>query len=202
MNSGPVKGRIGLTIHADDLLARRMGHAGQNAGLGNRTAALDAANSGDRDMFLAKGVQQCASRFIIADDSHGQNIHSQIRQVIDGIARSSRHNRPVAMAQNEHRSLTRDAGYFAVDKFVRDQVAQNGDAELGKLVNDFDQPVRWFGILLHRRNKLSHAVAKSGIGSVLLRCAAVYLSRFPQRAIPDQAWQSGKSPTAAETVSG
>jgi hypothetical protein len=45
------------------------------------------------------------------------------------------------MTQDQDRSFTGDARDFAVDKFVSDQVAQHGDAELGKLLNDPDQLV-------------------------------------------------------------
>jgi hypothetical protein len=48
------------------------------------------------------------------------------------------------MPQDQDWSFPRDTGDFAVDKFVGNQITEDRDAEVGKLFDDPDQPVRWF----------------------------------------------------------
>ena len=47
--------------------------------------------------------------FVVADNTHGKDGDSQIRQIADGIARAAGHHGPLTMAQDQYRSFTRDA---------------------------------------------------------------------------------------------
>src|SRR6476646_677720 len=111
-------------------------------------------------MLLAECMQQHAASFVVADDAHGKDSHTQIGQVVNSVAGAAGDHRAVTMAQDEHWRFTGDARNFAIDKFVGNQVTQDGDAELGKLLNDFDKAVGRFLGFLHGLSRFSHAGAR------------------------------------------
>src|SRR5215471_2240291 len=107
-------------------------------------------------------MQEQASRLIIANYAYRQDCDSKVGEVINGIARAAGYYCAVAVAKNQDWGLTRDARNLAVDKFVGNQVSQYGDGELGKFLDDPDQPVCRFGILLHRRKENCLTVRGAG----------------------------------------
>ncbi len=87
--------------------------------------------------------------FVVANHAHGKDCHAQIGQIINGIARAAGNYRAITVAQDEHRRFPRDAGDLAINKLVGNQITQHGDAELGKLLDDFNEPVGRFLGFLH-----------------------------------------------------
>src|SRR5262245_52477073 len=131
-----------------------MSHPGQHARLGHRVSSRNPANAAYGDMLLPEGAQQETPRLVVTDHADGQHRHSQVSQVVNGIAGSARHDRPLAMAQDQYGSLARDTRYFTVDELVRDQIAEHRDAEFGELFDNPDQAVRRFSVLLHSASEI------------------------------------------------
>jgi hypothetical protein len=113
-----------------------MGHAGEYASLrdgGIVTRFLDATQ---RDVLLAEALQKHAAGFVVSNDAYRQHIDSQICQVEDGIGAAAGNHRSLAMFQNEHGRLARDARDFAEDEFIRHQVPDHRDGYFGEVLND------------------------------------------------------------------
>jgi hypothetical protein len=100
-------------------------------------------------MLLTERMQQHAAGFVVANDAYGKDRHAQVGQIVNGIAGAAGNYRAITMAQDKHRRFPRYPGDFAIDKLVGNQIAQDGDAELGKLLNDFDEAVSRFLGFLH-----------------------------------------------------
>src|SRR5579864_117430 len=100
-------------------------------------------------MFLAERMQQHTACFVVADYTHGEDRYAQIGKVINGVSSAAWNDCAITMAQNEYRRLPRDPGDLAINKLVGNEIAQDGDAELGKLLNDFDEAVGRFLGFLH-----------------------------------------------------
>src|SRR5579864_6813973 len=105
MLSGQVQDSFRLAVHADDLLPGGMSHPGQYTCLGNGVAAFNSADATDGNMLLTEGTQKQTARLIVANHAHGQNSYAEIGKVIDGVPGAAGHNRPVAMAKDQHGSL-------------------------------------------------------------------------------------------------
>jgi hypothetical protein len=56
-----------LAIHAHDLLPRRVRHAGEDAGFGDRGVALVLQNADNWNMLVPEGFEQQASGLVVAD---------------------------------------------------------------------------------------------------------------------------------------
>jgi hypothetical protein len=87
------------------LLPRRVRHARQNPRLRDRGVALIFEHSADRDPFVTKIFQQHPSGLVVAHNADGKNIDAQVREVIRGVGRASRHHGSLTVRQDQHRSL-------------------------------------------------------------------------------------------------
>ena len=145
----PVRRILRLAVHAHHLLARGVRHARENARLRDRGVALVLQHAADRDPLVAKIFQQQPPRFIVAHNAHGQDIHSQIRQVICGVGSAAGHHGAFAVLQDQHRRFARHARNFAEDELVGHQIAQHRDGELGEGFDDLLQAVGFFGMFGH-----------------------------------------------------
>src|SRR5438552_19037682 len=89
MDGGPVERRLRFAIHADNLLARGMGHSSEHAGFGDGGASFNPADAAHRNALSAERLKKQAPGLVVANDSHRQYGHAQVGQVINRIARAA-----------------------------------------------------------------------------------------------------------------
>ncbi len=98
---------------------------------------------------MVQRFDQQMTGLVVADHAHGQHVHTQRRQVHDGVAASAGHHRALAMLQDEHRRLPRDAGDLAENELIGNQVTEHRDGEVRKGLNDLLPAVVIFGVSSH-----------------------------------------------------
>jgi hypothetical protein len=98
-------------------------------------------NSRHRDLLVTEGAQQEAAGIIVANDPDGQNVYSEICQVIGGIGASPRNDGAIAMAENQHGRFARYARNFSEDELVSHHVAKHGDGKPSKGLDDLAKVV-------------------------------------------------------------
>src|ERR1700688_1038157 len=150
---------FGFTIDTHNLLPRSMRHARQNAGFSDGGVTFIFQNAAYRDVFMTKTFQEQAASLIVAHHSHRQNIDAQVRKIIDRVGPSARHEAALPMLQDQHRRFSRDARDFPKNEFVGHQVADHGDGDLGKGLNNLFQPLLFFGMFRHLDAELRSASA-------------------------------------------
>ena len=99
--------------------------------------------------LLAKALQQQAAGFVVAYHANRKNVDAQRGQVHHRIRAASGNYGALAVLQDQHRRLARDAGDFAEDEFVGDQVRQNRDGDFGERVDNLLPALRVFRMLIH-----------------------------------------------------
>src|SRR5262249_2040233 len=97
----------------------------KDAGLGDCRTAFHLHDAADRNTFLPEGLQQFTTSFVIANDTDRQYIHTEVREIVNRIRSSARHDRTAAMLQDQYRRLTAHPRDLAKNEFVGHQVAQN-----------------------------------------------------------------------------
>jgi hypothetical protein len=85
---------------------------------------------------VAERLEQQASGLIVAHDADGQDIDAEVGQIVDGVGAASGHHGAFAIAQDQNRRLPRNSRDLPKDKFVRHQVADYGDGDLGERGHD------------------------------------------------------------------
>src|SRR6185437_3283084 len=101
-----------FTIDAHYLLPPGMGHARKNARLRGSCVVLVFQNACNWDLLMAESTQQKATRIVVADNSHRQNIDPEVREIVGGVRSATGNNDAFAMAKDEHRRLSRHARNF------------------------------------------------------------------------------------------
>src|SRR6516164_4253589 len=94
---------VWLAVEAYHLLARGVGLTCKNAGLRHGGVTLVLEDAAQWDAPLAKGFEQQAAGFVVADKAHWQHVHAEGREVVNRIRTSARNNRPLAMFEDEDR---------------------------------------------------------------------------------------------------
>ena len=107
---------------------------------------------------MAECLKQHASRLIITDDSHRQNVDAQIREIVDCVRAAAGNDAAFAMLQDQDRSLARDPRDLAKNEFVGHQIAEDSDRHLWERFDDLPQATAQlfglFGMLIHRVSDL------------------------------------------------
>ncbi len=124
--------RLRLAVHAHHLLPAGVRHAGQDARLGGGGMGLQALDAADGNLLFAEALQQQAAGFVVAHHAHRQDVDPQRGQVHDGVGAAAGHHGALAMLQDQHRGLARDAGDLAEDKLVGHQVGQHCDRDVAE----------------------------------------------------------------------
>src|SRR5258707_7890510 len=133
------EGGLRLTIHAENLLAHGVRPASEEARLGWRGPAFYSRNSGNVHTFAAEIFKKRVALDVLANGSDGKHARSQVGQVVRGVGSSAGDDLGLAVAQNQHRRLARDAGNVAELKFVGDKIAEQNDRLGGKLLDALRQ---------------------------------------------------------------
>ena len=79
----------------------------------------------DGNFLFAEVAEQRFARFVVADDTHGDDPRPQVRQVIHSVRTTPGRHLLLALFQDQHRRFARDAGDFTVDGLIGHQVAQH-----------------------------------------------------------------------------
>ena len=127
-------------------------------------------NPAHRNALVAERFDQQAAGLVVAHDADGQNIDVEVGEIIDGIGTAARNDRSLAMLEDQHGRFARDAGDFAVDEFVGDQVGEHGDGDFGKRLKNFLEAIGFFGMLGHP-------------AYTILSCPVLSLANDPQHGI-------------------
>src|SRR5947199_173513 len=100
MHGSAVERRLRFTVHADDLLARGMGHPGEHTGFGDSAAPFDAADAAHGNTLSAESLKEQASGFVVVNHAHRKHSHPQIGQIVDRVPCAARYHCAVAMTKD------------------------------------------------------------------------------------------------------
>ena len=81
---------IGLAINAYNLLARRVGHACENARLGHGRVTLVLENSAHGDVFMPESFDEQPARLVVSYDADREHVHIEVREIIDRVRAAHR----------------------------------------------------------------------------------------------------------------
>ncbi len=101
------------------------------------------------NLLLVQPLQQQAAGLVVADDADRKNVDAQRSQVHHRIAAAAGNHGALAMLQDQHRRLARDARNLAKDEFVGHQVGQHGDRDVGERLDDLLPALRIFQVFDH-----------------------------------------------------
>ena len=140
---------VGFAIDAHHLLPGGVGHARENARLGHRGVTLIFQDAAHRDVLVTEGPDKKAARFVLSDDPDRQNVNFQVGKVVNSIRAAAGDDGALAMLEDEDGGFARDARNLAVDELVGNKVGERSDGHLGKDVEDFLEPLGFFGMSGH-----------------------------------------------------
>ena len=129
--------RLGLAVDTHHLLPAGVRHAGENARLGRCRMMLQPLYTADGNFLLVEAFQQQRAGLVVADHADRKNVDAQRGEVHDGVGAASGNDRALAMLQDQHWGLARNAGDLAEDELVGDQVGQDGDGNFAEGTHDF-----------------------------------------------------------------
>ena len=93
--------------------------------------------------------QQEPTSFVVAHDTDRENVDSKIGKIVGGIGCAARQDSAVAVFQDQYRRFARHARDFAKYKLVGHEVAQHRYRDVGEVLDDFFEPLGFFGVLRH-----------------------------------------------------
>ena len=102
-----------------------MRESGEDARFGHGGVTLIFENSADWDALVAEGAEQKLAGLIVTDDADRQDVHSEIGEVVDGIATAAGNDLAVVMLQNQDGGFARDTRNFAEHELVGNQVGEH-----------------------------------------------------------------------------
>jgi len=145
--------RIGASfwfaVNAYNLLPPSVGHPGENACLGDRRLIFASKNSCHRNAFVTEIPQQQAARIVVPYNAHRKNVDAEVREIVYRVGATAGDDRPLAMLEDQHRGLARDARNFAEHKFVRHHITEDGNRDARECLDDLPQAAGFFGDLTH-----------------------------------------------------
>ena len=100
-------------------------------------------------MFLAKGLDEQSSGFVITDSANGKHVDAEVSEVADRVGSASGNEFALAMLENENGSFARDARNFAEDKFISDEISEDGDGDVGERFHQLAQAIVLFEMFGH-----------------------------------------------------
>src|SRR5205814_4381949 len=100
-------------------------------------------------MFVTKAAEQQPPRFVVTDHADGQDVDSQIREIIDCVRSATGDYGALAMTQNQHWGFTRDSRNFTEHEFVGHHITENGDGDSPKRLDDLAEAVGRFAGAIH-----------------------------------------------------
>ena len=102
----------------------------------------------DVSMFCsAKQLPQLAAAAIFAEHSDYSHVIDKFAQVPGNIGRAAGVKRFSGHLHDRDRRLRRDAADLSPDKFVKHQIADNGDPPRSRALKDLLQPIQFHGDL-------------------------------------------------------
>ena len=122
--------------------------AGEDARLGRRPVPGGTADPTDIHV-TPHDLQQPPAGLVAAGDTHGHRSTAERRHVARRVPGSAGNDLGRVVVENEDRRLARDARQLAIDEFVDDEIAEDGDA---CLVERVDQGQETSGV-----NHVGHA---------------------------------------------
>ncbi len=130
---------LGLAVDAEYLLRGGVSPAGEEARFGRSGPAFDDFDAGKVDFASFEIFEEHAARFIVANRANGKRFGAERGDVVDGIGAAAGKAGSFAMAENQDGGFARDAGNFAGDEFVEDEVGENGNFFAAKFGDDFEK---------------------------------------------------------------
>ena len=121
-----------LAIYAEDLLLGRVRPAGEVARFGGGGPIAGAEDAGDVDPLAAEELEEFAAAFVVADDAYRQDARAEFCEIVHGVGCAAGIAFAFAMAEDQDGGFARDAGDFAGDEFVEDEVAYYADGLAGE----------------------------------------------------------------------
>ena len=124
-----------MSIDAHDLLLGGMDAAGENARLGWRRIAGRPHHSAL--IHTSRQRRKHASAWFVAPgDADKTDPRPQNGSVMGGVAGATRKHLGRVVFENQHRGFARDPRDTAVHEFVRDEVAEDDDPDVGEAIDE------------------------------------------------------------------
>jgi len=90
-------------------------------------------------MFATEVIEELAACGVVADYSNGEDARAEVGEVEDGIGCAAWIRFGTAMTDDQDRGFARDAGNFAGDEFVENEIADYADGLAGEGRDDVQE---------------------------------------------------------------